>query len=90
MFLSAPRKWPPSATFRPTPSTGRSFPAGGHFIELWEPRRAGSFETEFSRLRVSHAGEKVLELRWDRAGHFNIVLFKPGQWEEQIKRGVWR
>lgn len=60
------------------------FRRGALSIELWEPWRPGSFETEFSRLRVSYAGERVLELRWDRANFFNVVLFKPGAWEEQL------
>ena len=46
-----------------------------------------AFETEFSRLRVTYAGEKVLELRWDRADHFNVVLFKPGNWEAALAAG---
>lgn len=33
------------------------------FIELWELWRLSAFETEFFRLRVTYAGEKVLELR---------------------------
>lgn len=32
----------------------------------------------YSRLHVTYAGQKVLELRWDRADHFNIVLIKSG------------
>lgn len=54
------------------------------FVELWEPWRPGAFETEFSRLRVGYAGEKVLELRWDRADAFTVVLFKEGEWERRI------
>lgn len=60
------------------------FRRGFIFVELWEPWRSGAFDTEFPRLRVSCAGEKVLELRWDRADMFNVVLFKPGEWEERI------
>ena len=40
------------------------------FIELREPWRPSAFETEFSRLRVAYAGQRVLELRWDRADLF--------------------
>lgn len=62
----------------------REYRRGFIFVELWEPWRPGAFETEFSRLRVSCAGEKVLELRWDRADFFSVVLFKPGEWEERL------
>ncbi|MET4315706.1 hypothetical protein [Bradyrhizobium sp. RT4b] len=50
-------------------------------VDLGRPWRWGAFETEFSRLRISYAGEKVLELRWDRTGVFNVVQFRPGEWE---------
>jgi hypothetical protein len=53
-------------------------------IDLWRPWRSDAFETEFSELRVSYAGKKVLELRWDRAESFAVVIFKPGLWEKQI------
>ena len=59
----------------------------GHLsIELWYPWRSSAFETEFSRLRVTYGRTKVLELRWDRADHFNVVLFKPGEWERVLER----
>lgn len=61
------------------------FQRGPIFIELWEPWRPGAFETEFSRLRMSYAGEKVLDLRWDRADRFNVVLMKEGAWEDAIR-----
>lgn len=60
------------------------FQRGRLSIELAAPRRAGAFETEWSRLRVTLSGEKVLELRWDRAGLFNVVLFKSGEWEDAL------
>lgn len=61
------------------------FQRGRLLIELAATWRAGAFETEFSRLRVSWAGARVLELRWDRAGFFNVVLFKLGEWEQQLR-----
>ena len=55
------------------------------FVELRAPWRSDAFETEFSRPRVSYAGEKVRELRcWDRADIFTVVLFKAGEWEKHL------
>ncbi|MEH2492921.1 hypothetical protein V1280_008860 [Bradyrhizobium sp. AZCC 2230] len=54
------------------------------FTELWEPWRSSAFETEFSRLRVTYAGEQVLELRWNRANNFSVVLFKLGGWKTAL------
>ncbi|KJC47326.1 hypothetical protein UB31_18910 [Bradyrhizobium sp. LTSP849] len=61
------------------------FQRGPIFIELWEPWRPDAFETEFSRLRVTYAGEKVLELRWDDADAFTLVLLKPGDWQGRVR-----
>lgn len=61
--------------------TSTEFRRGPILIELWEPSRPSAFETEFSHLRVSHAGEKAFELRWDRADLSNIALFEQGDWE---------
>lgn len=62
------------------------FDRGRLSIELAAPWRTGAFETEFSRLRVTWEHAKVLELRWDRADHFTLVLFKPGEWEAALLR----
>lgn len=61
------------------------FRSGRLSIELAAPWRADAYEFEWSRLRVTWDGEKVLELRWDRAALFNVVLFKPGEWERQLR-----
>lgn len=54
----------------------REFDGGRLIIELLAPFRSWASETEFSRMRVGYDGVKVLELRWDRAGFFNVVLFR--------------
>jgi hypothetical protein len=51
----------------------REYRRGRIFIELWQPSRSSTGDTEFSRLRVNYSGTRVLELRWSRAGTFNVV-----------------
>lgn len=62
-----------------------TYSRGRLFIELLAPWRADAYEFEWSRLRVTWDGAHVLELRWDRVGSFNVVLFKPGEWEHQLR-----
>ena len=60
------------------------FRRGLLFIDLYEPFRSTAAATEFSRLRVTYSGVKVLELRWCGAGTFNVVKFERGEWERLI------
>ncbi|MCK1595564.1 hypothetical protein [Bradyrhizobium sp. 164] len=49
------------------------------------PSRSGR-PYEFSRIQVRHLGHKVLELRWTKAGDFQMVAYEPGEWEELLER----
>ena len=40
---------------------------------------------EFSQLRVHHAGRKVLDIRWNEAGVFKVVVLERGEWEQSLK-----
>lgn len=61
---------------------------GRLFVDLLAPWRAEASATEFSRLRVMWDNAKVMELRWDRADHFHIALFKDGEsdWQDALQR----
>ncbi len=39
---------------------------------------------EFSRIQVRHLSRKVLELRWTKAGDFQLIAYEPGEWEELL------
>jgi hypothetical protein len=62
----------------------REFRRGRVFIDLWYPWRSDADEAEFSRLRLRYDGSLVLELRWSRAGTFNVVKFVRGEWERHL------
>lgn len=64
------------------------FQHGRFPIELAAPWRADAFEFEWSRLRVSWDGTRVLELRWDRVGSFKVVQISGGEWQETLTRLV--
>ena len=51
----------------------REFRGGLLFIDLYEPSRL-PVDAEFSRLRLSHNGKKVFEIRWDGPNSLNIPL----------------
>jgi hypothetical protein len=53
----------------------REFRHGRLFIDLYEPFRL-PVGAEFSRLRTSYDAKRVLEIRWDGAGTFNVVRFE--------------
>jgi hypothetical protein len=61
----------------------REYRRGRIYVELWQPWRSDALETEFSRLRVNYSGTRV-ELRWSRAGKFNMVKFERGEWERLL------
>ncbi|MFK4726318.1 hypothetical protein ABIE89_007418 [Bradyrhizobium niftali] len=43
---------------------------------------------EFSRIQVRHLGRKVLELRWSKAGDFQLIAYEPGDWEGLLARAA--
>lgn len=60
------------------------FQRGRLSIELAAPWRADAYEFEWSRLRVSWDGARVLELRWDRVGSFKVVQISDGEWQDAL------
>jgi hypothetical protein len=63
----------------------REIEEGGIAIELAAPFRPYARPDEFSRLRIRIYGEKVFEVRWDKAGSFRIITFEPGDWERTLR-----
>jgi hypothetical protein len=63
----------------------RKFDYDWLFIELLTPFRAGAQPTEYSSIEIRHGRLKVFEIRWDKAGSFKIVTFKPGEWERTLR-----
>jgi hypothetical protein len=57
----------------------------GIAIELVAPFRPHARPDEFSRLRIRVHGEKVFEIRWDKAGAFKVVHFDQGDWERTLR-----
>lgn len=49
------------------------------------PFRSTASGDEFSRIQVRHLGRKVLELRWSKTGDFKLMVYEPGEWEEQLE-----
>ena len=47
--------------------------------------RAYARPDEFSRLRIRVHGEKVFEVRWDKAGGFKVVHYDQGDWERTLR-----
>ncbi|SFO26057.1 hypothetical protein SAMN05216330_102446 [Bradyrhizobium sp. Ghvi] len=39
---------------------------------------------EFSRIQIRHLGHKVLNIRWSKAGDFQLLTYEPGEWEELL------
>lgn len=62
------------------------FQRGRLSIELAAPWRANAYEFEWSRLRVSWDGARVMELRWDRVGSFRVVQISEGDWQDALTR----
>jgi len=54
-------------------------------IDLAAPFRAYARSDEFSRLRIRVHGEKVFEIRWDKAGGFKVVHYDQGDWERTLR-----
>jgi hypothetical protein len=63
----------------------REHDEGGIAIELAAPFRPYARSDEFSRLRVRVGGEKVFEIRWDKAGSFKVVHYEPDDWERTLR-----
>jgi hypothetical protein len=63
----------------------REFEDDGLAIELAAPFRPYARPDEFSRLRIRLHGEKVFEIRWDKAGGFKVVHFDHGDWERTLR-----
>jgi hypothetical protein len=63
----------------------REFEDDGMAIELAAPFRPHARPDEFSRLRIRVHGEKVFEIRWDKAGGFEVVHFDRGDWERTLR-----
>jgi hypothetical protein len=57
----------------------------GIAIELAAPFRAYARPDEFSLLRIRVHGEKVFEIRWDKAGGFKVVHYDQGDWERTLR-----
>jgi hypothetical protein len=49
------------------------------------PFRPYARPDEFSRLRIRLHGEKVFEIRWDKAGGFKVVHYDQGDWERTLR-----
>ena len=58
---------------------------GGIAIDLAAPFRPYARPDEFSRLRIRVHGEKVFEVRWDKAGGFKVVHYDQGDWERTLR-----
>lgn len=61
----------------------REFDRRGLSCSYVTPSKSGR-PYEFSRIQVRHLGRKVLELRWSKAGEFQLVAYEPGEWEELL------
>jgi hypothetical protein len=57
----------------------------GIAIDLAAPFRPYARPDEFSRLRIRVHGEKVFEVRWDKAGGFKVVHYDQGDWERTLR-----
>jgi hypothetical protein len=57
----------------------------GIAIDLAAPFRSYARPDEFSRLRIRVHGEKVFEVRWDKAGGFKVVHCDQGDWERTLR-----
>jgi hypothetical protein len=66
----------------------REHEEGGIAVELAAPFRPYARPDEFSRLRVRVGGEKVFEIRWDKADGFKVVHYDQGDWERTLR--AWR
>jgi hypothetical protein len=57
----------------------------GTSIELAAPFRPYARPDEFSRIQIRVNGEKVFEIRWDKAGSFKVVHFDQGVWQGTLR-----
>jgi hypothetical protein len=57
----------------------------GIAIELAAPFRAYARPDEFSLLRIRVHGEKVFEIRWDKAGGFKVIHYDQSDWERTLR-----
>jgi hypothetical protein len=63
----------------------RELSEDGIAIELAAPFRPYARPDEFSRLRIRVHGEKVFEIRWDKAGGFKVIHYDQGDWERTLR-----
>jgi hypothetical protein len=63
----------------------REYDEGGIAIDLAAPFRPYARPHEFSRLWIRVGGEKVFEIRWDKAGSFKVVHYEPDDWERTLR-----
>jgi hypothetical protein len=63
----------------------RELEEDGLAIDLAAPFRAYARPAEFSRLRIRVQGEKVFEVRWDKAGGFKVVHYDQGDWKRTLR-----
>jgi hypothetical protein len=59
----------------------RTFDRSYLSITLYEAANREPSEDDVSRLSVSYAGRKTLDIRWSASGIFRTVKFEPGDWE---------
>jgi hypothetical protein len=57
------------------------FDEDGLCMELLQPFRAGALPTEYSEIEIRYRGRRVFGIRWDKADHFKVHRYEPGDWE---------
>ncbi|TQF28857.1 hypothetical protein UNPA324_03740 [Bradyrhizobium sp. UNPA324] len=63
----------------------REFARSGLSGSLLTPFRPTRLD-EFSRIEIRYLGRKVLDIRWSKAGDFQLIVYEPGEWEELLDR----
>jgi hypothetical protein len=66
----------------------REYDEGVIAVDLAAPFRPYARPDEFSRLRIRVGGEKVFEIRWDKAGLFKVVIFDAGRLGADVARAA--
>lgn len=63
----------------------RDWRRGLMWIELYAAANYTRSDKDLSELRVHQAGRKVLDIRWNEAGAFKVVVFEQGEWEQSLE-----
>jgi hypothetical protein len=63
----------------------REFNRDGLFIELYEAANRVPHWSDFSQLRIRHAGRRALVIRWNAGSLFKVVHYDPGDWEHTLR-----